>query len=399
MPVPAASDCRQASALHRQGGVLAREGGHPLLEQVPAGLLRRLRHQFRQLRPGRAVSVRGRGQPAGDGGEGHPLETVGRHRHALHGLQLLDPVVGGPARCGERESAQAAPGHLHRARLGGVHFHLRRTAAASRRRGRFRPASSAIRAARPASTEHVYDWADGAPKRKSDRRREALLAEAGYPDGRDAKSGQPLVLYLDTTDRGLGDKPRLDWYRKQFAGSIRWRSAAPTTTASRKRSARVRRRCSSGAGTPTTPIRRISCSCFHGRRARPRPRARTPPTTPMPNTTACSTHEAHGQRPARQAAHRPHDGHPARTRPGPSAYHPKDYGLDPRLGVQPQANDMANNGLKYRASTRRSAKPEARRMEPPGAVAARLVAVLLAAAPAPALAGWRRREQGEGAGA
>ena len=31
------------------------------------------------------------------------------------------------------------------------------------------------------------------------------------------KSGQPLVLYLDTVARGPGDKARLDWYRRQFA--------------------------------------------------------------------------------------------------------------------------------------------------------------------------------------
>ena len=43
-----------------------------------------------------------------------------------------------------------------------------------------------------------------------------MLALAGYPGGRDAKSGQPLVLYLDTTAGGPGDKARLDWYRKQF---------------------------------------------------------------------------------------------------------------------------------------------------------------------------------------
>ncbi len=63
----------------------------------------------------------------------------------------------------------------------------------------------------------VYDWTDGEPKRKSIAAAKKLLAEAGYPDGRDAKSGQPLVLYFDTTSRGPGDKSRLDWYRKQFA--------------------------------------------------------------------------------------------------------------------------------------------------------------------------------------
>ena len=63
----------------------------------------------------------------------------------------------------------------------------------------------------------VYDWIDGKPVRKSIDVARALLREAGYPDGRDAKSGQPLVIALDTTDRGPGDKARLDWYRKQFA--------------------------------------------------------------------------------------------------------------------------------------------------------------------------------------
>src|SRR3712207_8342888 len=52
----------------------------------------------------------------------------------------------------------------------------------------------------------AYDWVDGKPKRKSIETARALLAEAGYPDGRDAKSGQPLVLYLDTVQRGPGDK-------------------------------------------------------------------------------------------------------------------------------------------------------------------------------------------------
>ena len=63
----------------------------------------------------------------------------------------------------------------------------------------------------------VYDWVDGKPKRKSIDVAKRLLAEAGFPDGRDQKTGQPLVLYLDTVARGPGDKSRLDWYRRQFA--------------------------------------------------------------------------------------------------------------------------------------------------------------------------------------
>ncbi len=62
----------------------------------------------------------------------------------------------------------------------------------------------------------VYDWVEGRPQRKSLDAAKKLLVEAGYPNGREAKSGQPLVLYLDTTGGGPGGAARLDWYRKQF---------------------------------------------------------------------------------------------------------------------------------------------------------------------------------------
>ncbi len=63
----------------------------------------------------------------------------------------------------------------------------------------------------------THEWRDGAARRRPLEHAKRLLAQAGYPDGRDAKTGQPLVLYLDTVARGPGDKPRLDWWRKQFA--------------------------------------------------------------------------------------------------------------------------------------------------------------------------------------
>jgi ABC-type transport system substrate-binding protein len=62
----------------------------------------------------------------------------------------------------------------------------------------------------------VYDWVDGRPRRKPIEAARKLLAEAGYPDGREARTGQPLVLYLDTVTRGPGDKAVFDWYRRQF---------------------------------------------------------------------------------------------------------------------------------------------------------------------------------------
>jgi ABC-type transport system substrate-binding protein len=63
----------------------------------------------------------------------------------------------------------------------------------------------------------THVWENGRAQRRPIEDARRLLAEAGYPDGRDAKTGKPLVLYLDTVGRGPGDKPRFDWWRRQFA--------------------------------------------------------------------------------------------------------------------------------------------------------------------------------------
>lgn len=59
--------------------------------------------------------------------------------------------------------------------------------------------------------------ADGKPVRRSLDEAKALLAQAGYPDGRDAVTGKPLVLNFDYQNTGPGSKAVLDWYVKQFA--------------------------------------------------------------------------------------------------------------------------------------------------------------------------------------
>jgi len=63
---------------------------------------------------------------------------------------------------------------------------------------------------------YVYDWVNGKPQRKPLSEAKRLLAEAGYPGGRDAKSGEPLLLNLDTGQSGPDVKATLDWWAKQF---------------------------------------------------------------------------------------------------------------------------------------------------------------------------------------
>ena len=59
---------------------------------------------------------------------------------------------------------------------------------------------------------------DGRPVRRSLDDAKELLAAAGYPDGRDAKTGQPLVLNYDYGSVASPEsKATLDWTIKQFA--------------------------------------------------------------------------------------------------------------------------------------------------------------------------------------
>ncbi|MDP1773241.1 MAG: ABC transporter substrate-binding protein [Methylobacter sp.] len=78
---------------------------------------------------------------------------------------------------------------------------------------------------------YVYDNQDGkasapahapylrpvgkAQRKKIDAARE-LMTEAGYAGGIDPKTKEALILYFDTAAAGVDDRPRMNWYRKQF---------------------------------------------------------------------------------------------------------------------------------------------------------------------------------------
>jgi hypothetical protein len=63
----------------------------------------------------------------------------------------------------------------------------------------------------------VYEWRNGRAQRKPLAVAKALLAEAGYPEGRDPATGEALTLYFDAYAAEADAKPLYNWYRKQFA--------------------------------------------------------------------------------------------------------------------------------------------------------------------------------------
>ena len=145
------------------------------------------------------------------------LETSVATSTSYMAFNWNDPVVGGGGNEQQRERAKK----LRHAIAIAVDWEELISIFANGRgismQGPLAPGIFGYRDGREGVNTTVYDWVDGRPARKPIEAAKKLLAEAGYPNGRDAKTGQPLVLYYDTTGRGPGDKPRLDWFRKQFA--------------------------------------------------------------------------------------------------------------------------------------------------------------------------------------
>lgn len=127
------------------------------------------------------------------------------------GFNMLDPVVGGLTERG-RKLRHAISIAIDQEEFISIFRNGRGIPA----QGPIPPGIFGYRAGREGINPYVYDWVDGAPRRKPIEYARKLLAEAGYPNGRDAATGQPLLLNLDTTATGPEAKSRLDWYVKQF---------------------------------------------------------------------------------------------------------------------------------------------------------------------------------------
>jgi oligopeptide transport system substrate-binding protein len=127
------------------------------------------------------------------------------------GFNMLDPLVGGTSERA-RKLRQAISIAINQEEFISIFQNGRGVPA----QGPVPPGIFGYREGKEGINPYVYDWVDGAPRRKPIGYARKLLAEAGYPNGRDAKTGEPLLINLDTTATGVGSKSRLDWYTRQF---------------------------------------------------------------------------------------------------------------------------------------------------------------------------------------
>ena len=146
-------------------------------------------------------------------GKGIRLLTSVRASTYYMGFNMLDPVVGGQSNESARKLRQAISIVLDQEEFISIFMNGRGIPA----QGPLPPGIFGYLGGEAGINKVVYEWRDGAPRRRDTAAARKLLAEAGWPNGRNAKSGEPLVLNLDTTGGGMGDKSRLDWLTRQFA--------------------------------------------------------------------------------------------------------------------------------------------------------------------------------------
>jgi ABC-type transport system substrate-binding protein len=127
------------------------------------------------------------------------------------GFNMLDPLVGGDGEAA-RKLRQAISLAIDQEEFISIFQNGRGLAAQSP----IPPGIFGYVDGQAGTNPEMYDWVDGRPKRKGVDVAKKLLAEAGWPDGRNAKTGEPLVINLDTTATGVGAKSRIDWLNKQF---------------------------------------------------------------------------------------------------------------------------------------------------------------------------------------
>ncbi len=133
------------------------------------------------------------------------------------GFNMLDPVVGGGPDAKSRERARKLRQAISVAVDYEEYISIFQNGRGIPAQGPLPPGIFGFHEGKAGVNPVVYAWDGKEARRKSIDTAKKLLAEAGYPNGLDAVTGAPLVLYFDVTARGAEAKSTLDWYQNQFA--------------------------------------------------------------------------------------------------------------------------------------------------------------------------------------
>ena len=143
--------------------------------------------------------------------KGIQLSTSVETTTSYMGFNWLDPVTGGGTERA-RKIRQAISIAIDQEEFISIFLNGRGIAA----QGPLPPGIFGYREGQDGINPEIYDWKEGKLQRKPVAEAKRLLVEAGFPDGRDVRTGEPLVINLDTTLSGVGAKSRVDWLTKQL---------------------------------------------------------------------------------------------------------------------------------------------------------------------------------------
>ena len=144
--------------------------------------------------------------------QGISLNTAVTSSVFYMGFNMLDPVVGGDSESARllRQAISIALDYEEYISI----FNNGRGVAAQ---GPIPPGIFGNRSGADGVNPYVYELQGDKIRRKEIEQARNLMTKAGYPEGRDLKTGKSLILYYDTTSAGPDGKARLNWMRKQFA--------------------------------------------------------------------------------------------------------------------------------------------------------------------------------------
>lgn len=129
------------------------------------------------------------------------------------GFNMLDNVVGGYSEKA-RKLRQAIAIALDYEEFISIFLNGRGVLA----QGPVPPGIFSYKSGEPGINHAIFKWVAGRRKRLSIQIAKNLLAQAGYPEGRNIETGEPLILNFDAIGTSNpDDKAKFDWYRKQFA--------------------------------------------------------------------------------------------------------------------------------------------------------------------------------------